>query len=80
MEQLCALQEQLLQRCMPFVERASQTSGYALELLDDLRAHVDPDAPSPVDVRGLVRCNEILQDQLQRAHAHIDRLLRKAES
>ena len=65
LEQVCALQEQLLQRCLPVVESVAGASGPALDLLDDLRAHVDPDAPPPADARLLAAANAALLQQME---------------
>jgi hypothetical protein len=72
LDQLCLLQEGLLQRCQEFLD-ACQIMHYLpgrapedlIRLLDDLRAHVDPDAPPPVDGRLLTLANAHLMDVIK---------------
>jgi hypothetical protein len=81
LEQLCEMQEALLQRCLPVVE--SLVDGFVVpigtrvhrELLDDLRAHVDPDALPPADVRLLAMANRALSEQVEQMQMEINRLL-----
>lgn len=72
--ELCFLQEGLLLQCLEAIEACTQTHykdpSYAppavVRLLDDLRAHVDPDAPPPADAKLLAMANAMLLEAIRR--------------
>lgn len=71
LSQLCEMQEGLLQRCLTFLEDCvvfedAEPTSFYLRLLDDLRAHVDPDAPPPADAKLLALANGYLHSLIDR--------------